>query len=442
MISEEILQTPGDIRIKRLKLISASGNQIDILDYLVELNIYESIFAPTLTGSLTLGDSRNLIKNFPIIGEEIILVEVSTPGTQILLEKIFRVNSIVDKNYVSDGSSQIYTLQISSIELFRNISNPIYKSFQGTPSDIIRNIYDDYLKVTRNVTEQNTGLDNFTPLTVFSSTKNIVKFVSPGWTPIQCINWLCAHSEASNNRACNFLFWETNKGFYFGSIEDIALLKDNISAGNYYYSASMINSKDSVGTKMLGIRDISFDRVFDQFENKRTGFLSSRTINVDLMNKTYENYDYDYTSQFNSYKNLTGDNAYPLHSINTSRNPLVHKVVNYSLPGLYSNAPGNFSERFKFVYGNRRSNILKLYNMSLTMVVPGRTDLEAGSIIDVSLPRGFPNSPEDSSSDSIDTMYSGKYLITSLNHKINPITHFITLDATKDSISMDDTYAK
>lgn len=87
-MNDEILQSPGDVRIKRLILVSAVGKFINVLDYLVELNIYESIFKPGLSGTLTLGDSRNLIKDFPILGEELLIVEFTTPGTAISIEKL------------------------------------------------------------------------------------------------------------------------------------------------------------------------------------------------------------------------------------------------------------------------------------------------------------------------------------------------------------------
>lgn len=437
-MSEERIQTPGDVRIKKLTIASKEGKFLNILDYLIELNIYESIFTPAMTGSITLGDSRNLINSFPIVGEEILSVEFTTPGTGVSVEKIFRIHSIVEKNYVGDGSSQVYSLEFSSVELIRDISNAIYRSFEGTPSSIVNQIFEEYLKVSRTIPglSNNTQFadSNYTPLTIFTSTKNLVKFVSPGWTPIKCINWLCAHSEPAGSKASDFLFWETNKRFYFGAIEDIIANKDNIRAGTYYYSAPLINSNTDVGNKMMGIRDISFKRVFDQFANKTDGFLSSRVVDVDLINKTYENYEYDYTNEYNNYKHLEGEGSYPLHSFSTSRNPKVHTIVNYNIPGLYSGISSNFSERYKFVYGNRRSNIMKLNNLRMKLVVPGRSDLEAGTVIEILLPRGFPNSPEERNELKVDDMYSGKYLITSINHKINPISHFITMEVTKDSI--------
>ena len=95
----------------------------------------------------------------------------------------------------------------------------------------------------------------------------------------------------------------------------------------------------------------------------------------------------------------------------------------------------NFNERYKYVYGNRRSNLLELDNFSMRIVIPGRTDIEAGGIIEIQLPKTFPVYTEDSKTDqNIDETYSGYYLITSLNHKINKLTHFITMDVAKDSL--------
>ena len=444
-MNDEILQSPGDVRIKRLILVSAVGKFINVLDYLVELNIYESIFKPGLSGTLTLGDSRNLIKDFPILGEELLIVEFTTPGTAISIEKLFRVHSLIDKNYVSDGASQVYTLHFVSVEIFRDISNPIFRSFNGTPSDIITDIFNEYLRTTRNVSTSNSSRssntsDKLTNLTVLGRTKNNVRFVSPGWTPIQCINWLCGHAESAGSSASDFLFWETNKGFYFGSIDDIIRQQDKLNAGNYYYSSTLMGSPDtSIGKKMMGIEDITFKKVFDQLDNNMSGFLSSRVVNVDIMNKTYENYDYDYTDEYTSYSHLAGKNSLPLHKITTSRNPTTHSIVNYSIPKLYD-IDNNFSERYKFVFGNRRSNLLRLQNFVMTVLIPGRTDLEAGSIIDITLPRGFPTAPEEKTQDSRDELYSGKYLITSINHKINPINHHITMEVTRDSINALENY--
>ena len=42
---------------------------------------------------------------------------------------------------------------------------------------------------------------------------------------------------------------------------------------------------------------------------------------------------------------------------------------------------------------------------------------------------------QDKTSSKRDTAYTGYYLITNLSHKINPKTHYITMNVIKDSFS-------
>ena len=120
----ESFKFAGDVVMNSLTLASPNRSKfLNIKDYLVELNIYESIFTPGLTGTLTLTDSRNLIKLFPLIGEELLFVDFVTPGIDAdrNITKVFRVYSISDKLYAKDGSTIIYQLHFSSVEIFKNI---------------------------------------------------------------------------------------------------------------------------------------------------------------------------------------------------------------------------------------------------------------------------------------------------------------------------------
>ena len=131
-MSKEILQAPGQIEINEIKLISLNkGISISLLDYLVEINLYESVFDPIVTGSIILSDSRNLTSLFPLIGDEYLFINVKTPSLtdKDSIYKTFRIYSLENKNYVNDGSTMVYELGIMSTEGFNDVLNPIYKSF-------------------------------------------------------------------------------------------------------------------------------------------------------------------------------------------------------------------------------------------------------------------------------------------------------------------------
>ena len=46
MLESQFLQNPGQVEIKNIVLLSSpKGTYVNLLDYLVEINIYESLFS-------------------------------------------------------------------------------------------------------------------------------------------------------------------------------------------------------------------------------------------------------------------------------------------------------------------------------------------------------------------------------------------------------------
>ena len=95
-VSQETLQSPGDISIDQIMIFALNGKYISVIDYLVELQLYESIFSNVLSGELSLSDSRNLIKELPIVGEELLIIKVKTPSLpdRYNISKTFKAKSI------------------------------------------------------------------------------------------------------------------------------------------------------------------------------------------------------------------------------------------------------------------------------------------------------------------------------------------------------------
>lgn len=442
--TQEILDSPGQVQIDNLVLISfKKQSYLNLTDYLVELNLYEDIFRETISGDIVLSDSRNLINAFGMVGEEYISLTIRTPtfSSDKSISKIFKVHALKDKMYAKDGSTLVYKLSFMSLEMFQNVLNPIYKAFSGKPEEIIAKIYQDYLAVNRNIQiSGETALDVKTPLTVLGETANTLKFVSPGWNAMKCIRWVCGNTLAANDKSANFLFWETTKGFYFSNFETILSKPEAASIGNYVYSSSSITTNDEDDIKnikfMFNIRSLNVEKTYDQFNNLINGYIASRLVDIDIYNKTYENVDYDHGVNFARYSHLTKEKSVPLFDQNTARNPVTYLETNFASPALHTGIKNNFSERLKDIRGNRRSNFLELNNFQLELTIPGRTDIEVGQTIYIKFPKKQPGglTAQDKNSAEYDNLYSGHYLITHINHKINPRTHYVTMNVTKDSL--------
>ena len=112
--TQDGIQSPGEVAIEELILV-ANGKFIPLNDYLVELNIFESIFSSSISGDIFLSDSRNIIKFLPIIGEEYIIIKLQTPSLDSKIHKTFRITSVEDRTIVRDTNTQLYKLKFISL---------------------------------------------------------------------------------------------------------------------------------------------------------------------------------------------------------------------------------------------------------------------------------------------------------------------------------------
>ena len=66
------VQYAGEFIIEEAVLTSPNGLKTDILNdlALIEINIFEDIFRSSITGSILVGDTRNIISKLPIMGQE------------------------------------------------------------------------------------------------------------------------------------------------------------------------------------------------------------------------------------------------------------------------------------------------------------------------------------------------------------------------------------
>ena len=97
----------------------------------------------------------------------------------------------------------------------------------------------------------------------------------------------------------------------------------------------------------------------------------------------------------------------------------------------------NYNEKMGEIYGNRLSNLLDLNTLKLNITIYGRTDIEAGRLMNIKFPDISPVASEDKTTEHLDNRYSGTYLITSLHHKINIVKHMISMEVIRDSIAPD-----
>lgn len=444
MATLEGIQKAGDVVIEKLLLISHDNVVFDLTEFFVEFNLYEDIFSNYLHGNMLLSDSRNLIENVPIIGEEYLIVKLTTPSFPKSIEKTFRVYKASDRVIVRDNNTQNFILHFASIEVFYDILLPLFVPFEGRIDNVVGEIFENYISANRDY-QVNSNVDEIkeleyvTPLYVLNEVANSVKFVSPGWTPFKCINWLASKAIPKNETARNFLFFESNKSFYFTSME--YLFKDAVETNNYIgvYSTGVADVPDSnpIQRNFFLAKNVEMIESTDHVKNYTNGYLANRLITLDVFNKKYENVQYDYVNEYKKqfHTSGSGTTSKPIFTENSLRNHSTDISFYPVNPKLFTGFSDNVNENMKYVHGNRKSSLLDLRNVRMNITVPGRTDIEVGNMLYYYYPSLEGSDETDTFRSKQDLLYSGYYLISAIHHRvIVGGRHEMTMELVKDSL--------
>jgi hypothetical protein len=426
----------GNIEFKEVVLMNSTMKTLDVSDYVSEITIQEDILSPVMHGKILFVDSRNLIKEFDIIGEEFIYLKLETPTSNSAIEKVFRIYGIENRMFLNDKGTQSYVANFVSAEAIQNAVNPLFRTFEGKISNVVTDIFTEFLKLRRHPVKGGNGynfVENGTELFVYP-TLNDVKFVSPGWTPFKCINWCASKSIPEKGKASNYLFFETNKAFMFTNLEVLFDVNDKDSSSNigtYTYKIANLDQKVNPNKNLFKIQDLVIKNNFNHLDNYNDGYFGNRLLSLDIINKTVRNTDYITSQNYDNYIHTDGLKTIPFFKDNSAVSTLSDIKFNPIHPGLH-NIDSNANEKMPTIYGNRKTNMLDLNQMKLEIFVPGRTDIEVGRMLKLIYPDASPRGTADKSKENEDKKYTGSYLITAINHKFNQSTHMMSMEIVKD----------
>ena len=433
------LAYPGQVVFHYLKLFSSQSVVVDLQDYLVEINIFEDIFSNFLHGQIMLSDSRNLIAKMPLIGNEYLAIKVETPTLGVPIEKIFRVYSITDIQTQRDKNTQTYVLNFCSVEAINDSIATVYKPFSGLISDVAAEIYQEYLESPATLTfeENEIKVDERTSMPFYvETTKNKIKFLSPGWTPAKCLNWLASKAIPQESNISDYLFWESaSRGFNFISVEKLikeAVTNKNIM-GNYFYTPPGTLDTGDIISKLFLAEDFEIVKFVDNLHNLNEGYFGSTLSTFDMVKKQFVKYEYNHPSNYDNMTHMGFEKIKPLFNSSVPVNSDMYKKFYPINSKLFSNVRDNYTEKMPLIYGQRHSRLSELNNFKVNITVPGRTDLYAGSVINFNVPDTTVKN--EFSEPGQDPLLSGLYLVSAIRHKINYRTHTMIMEIVKDSMT-------
>ncbi len=414
------LRFAGDVNIDKVLVVTSSGFGQDISAQVVNIEYFENILSPFISGVLTVRESLDLVNLFPFAGEEFVEIEVSTPSLDVsTIKGRYYIYKLSERELLGDRNV-VYRLHFISTEAVVDMNKKVSKVHTGNISEIVESLLKD----------KTNGLQTTKQVRI-DPTSRTMKFISNYWSPIECVKYLTEHATNKDNNP-NYVFFENRDGFYFISLD--TLYKNEVKQEFLFdkYTRDIVDSKGAstrnTQEDFKRILDMSIPVGFDYIDRIKNGTLASRLISWDMTRKQYNVRLYNYKDNFSKKVHL---NEFPLAS---DRAIAKSASTIFTVPRMTDVWQG-FGDLSNYKIIQERNSLMMLSSQSsIKISVPGRTDYTAGQKVKVTLNKIEPVSKNDS--DTEDKMFSGNYIIAAINHYVNREMHTCHMELIKDSLAV------
>jgi hypothetical protein len=389
-------------------LVSATQQIIDIKFQIQDLNIYQDIFTNCLSGELLVVDALNIPAKFGLHGNEFLYLNFKTPALRGF-DSAFRVYKISEYN-LRNLNSIGYTIHFCSEEFFINQQKRISKSYKNTTnSKIIIDILRNQLKVS----------DDKMKKSAIEETKGSQSLIVPNMKPLEAINWVSSFS-INNALSSAFLFFETQFGFNFRSLE--SLYSDPVYKKITLQPKNILSDEDRRQISQSNPDRFTIKQLFDVLETASTGGFASSMLRLNIASQEHKNLNFNPITNVSKHLN-------EYIPFNNATNRFDQTLVSDSAYVRYfPTFQGDLTDKWLL---QRACQLSLLNSFRMNIQLPGDSQICAGTILDLDYP--LIQQLENSGQVEQDPYISGKYIVTSVRHRIFNNKYFCYLEVCKDS---------
>jgi hypothetical protein len=398
------IQKSTQFKVKELTIVTKIGN-IDVKDLYEEINIFDSMLVPVMSGFILMRDSVGLSGKLLFDGSESILIEVLKDENSDVagFRKAFRIYKQSDRK--NDGqNSESYILHFVSDELIYSDQQRITQSFEGTMTDIVQKILTNYLKVSEN----NLG-------GIYEPSSGLRSVTIPNLKPLEAIEW-CAKRSVDVNQSPCFMFYQNLLGYNFATLSTL-LTEDEL-----------LDIKFEIKNQSKGdaISDIGSPRAYeiiaqtDMVEKTRSGVNAGQFVGFDPMTGTIAKKNISFNDHYGEMKhgndnpnqsaiqNRDGKDA--TEAFESKKTVSIFSAAKQFSNYIKKNDPTSLSleNNYENYLFQRKAIIQNLMAKRIRFAMPGNFQLTSGFNVNVIAPQFGEKEKGD---DNDDPSVSGKYLI-------------------------------
>ena len=403
-------------------------DKIDISGVFKELNIFDSMFMPVMSGNLFITDSLGLSSKLMFDGTEVLLVDISkTEDSEVgRLKKAFRIYKQSDRMSNSERSES-YILNFVSDELIFSDQQRVNQAYRMSYVKMVERIMIDYLKIPPN------NLNG-----VYEESSGVRDVIIPNLRPIEAIQWI-ARKAVNLDNSPSFVFYQNLIGYNFISLSK---LLSEVEIIDIKFQSKNQNKRGNALTDLSTARSFQVVSQSDTIKRTRSGVNAGTFIGFDPITRMISRRPLSYLDH---YENMKHSNPTPNFSAQINKDGILNTAMYDSRIVLdtFSTAR-QLSEYVKshdpdsIAYGSRTEDYVfqrkaifeNLNSKKLKIVMPGNFQLTTGFNVNVKAPFFGEKAEGDENEDET---LSGKYLIIGSRHILKNKTHETVIETATTS---------
>lgn len=415
-----------EFHVNELVIVTKIG-RVDISKLFVELNIFDSMFLPVMSGNMLIQDSIGISGKLLFDGTESLLIDIGKDKDSDIarFKKAFRIYKQSDR-INQNQNSETFVLHFVADELMFSDQQRINQSYDLTYSQIVEKILFNYLKIPAN----NIG-------GLYEPTMGIRKIVIPNLRPLDAIEW-CAKRSLDKQNSPNYVFFQNLVGYNFASLSTLLTQGEVLDIKIQPKNLKDSNAFDEIGSA----RHYDVVAQNDSIEKTRAGVNAGKFMGFDPMTRSFASKNISFGDHYLNMKHGNKNpNVTPSKNRDHQNNLEAYdskKVVSlFGTARQYSeyikkNDPTSISKiesQDSFIF-QRKAILQNLMGKRLKLVMPGNFQLTSGFNVNVLVPNLGKKEKGDSNED---ISLAGKYVIVSSRQIIGFDKHETIIEVASSS---------
>jgi hypothetical protein len=430
---------------------SDRSRTIDISTGAIAIDYYEDIFSPTITAKIKVINTGNTIvaeggtgkqsiyNGLPLRGGERFLMKIAgnsttNPGLDFSkrVDDYLYVSSITD--VISETNQESFTLHLVSREAITNETVRVGKKFRpgNKISESVEDILKNYLKTNK--------------IGTIDKSSNPYGFIGNLRKPFTILVWLASKAVpvSSGSATAGFLFYQTQDGFQFRSIDDLIdqTPREDVNGSRVVYTYNQVNQAyDENNNKVnndFNILNYYVEKNQNLIEKLRLGTYASHRMFFNPLDFSFSNPEEgkfkleDYagkTSNLGSQIKLPPLSEGSTETLGDAPSRIITAVYDVGTMDPNVSTDINSNQTLYQSQSLMRYNIL--FTQTLNIVVASNTNLRAGDIIECQFPKITQANEKE-----YDTETSGLYMIKELCHHFDANNSYTSMKLVRDTFGI------